>query len=232
VGPFLVILFIVVLAFALSFYHLQAFSTDGDTPFKDALFGAYTMMLGELYTDDEALDSFEGRLLQSVYVMIGLIVMLNLLIAIISDTYEKVKEKEVAQFRSERACLIVEYEANVKLVAWMTCGWIPLAKWFRVDATWLHVLKRSEGADSGAQWGGRMRALKHHIDRQNRGLYAQVEKVKVAIETKMAANQAAMETKMETMAANQAANQATKMEALGSKMDQIIAMMAKGQKQG
>jgi hypothetical protein len=212
-GPFLVILFIVVLAFALSFYHLHAFSTDGDTPFKDALFGAYTMMLGELYTDDEALDSFEGRLLESVYVLIGLIVMLNLLIAIISDTYEKVKEKEVAQFLFERACLIVEYEANLKLVASLTCGWIPLDKWFRVDATWLHVLKRSEGADNGTKWGGRTRALKHHINRQNKRLVAQV--------AKMEANQAAMETKIE---ANQAA--------MGTKMDQIIAMLelAKGQR--
>ena len=88
------------------------------------------MMLGELYLDEEdsGLESFEGKLLESIYTVFALIIMLNLLIAIISDTFEKVKEKEQAQDRFERANLLVEYEANVKMLSKLTWGTLPLDK--------------------------------------------------------------------------------------------------------
>ena len=88
------------------------------------------MMLGELYLDeeDDGLQSFAGKLLESIYTLFALVIMLNLLIAIISDTFEKVKDKETAQFRFERASLIVEYEANVKMFSMLTFGMFRLDK--------------------------------------------------------------------------------------------------------
>jgi hypothetical protein len=177
--PFLVILLIVIVAFAQSFFHLGAFpaTAGGPRQFTDALFGAYTMMLGELYLEDPELEEWKGKVLVSVFIVFVLVVMLNLLIAIISDTYEKVKEKEVAQFRFEKANLIVEYEEMLRFVG--------LHRFFAVDAKWIHVLRSAEGSNGTKAWGGRMVEFKDCVTGLQTNLNAQLETQNQALRVEM-----------------------------------------------
>jgi hypothetical protein len=228
-GPFLVILGIVLVAFAGAFYHLGAFKDSDDPTAGGALFGAYMMMFGELYLEDQSewwtrgegrgLASPLGKAVQSVFLLFVLVIMLNLLIAIISDTFEKVTEKEVAQFRSERARLIVEYEANVRLFSAITR--IPLDAYLKSEALWLHVLKRSEQAHDVMEWEGRMRNLKKHMDTQHKkvttGATEQYKKIDSKIDSKIGALESKMESKIGALESGQ-----SKME---SKLDTIIRLL-------
>ena len=74
------------------------------------------------------------------------IVLLNLLIAIMSDSYAKVRANSYLESQHERAMLLVELEAL----------WLPLLAWARGPGhvyssekfpMWLHVLKATELTD-------------------------------------------------------------------------------------
>ena len=93
---------------------------------------------------------------------------MNLLIAIISDSFERVQEHAGAQFQLERANIIRDNNAILDALQWCFGD-----RWAEPPCRWLHVLRPREGAGAGGaeaaeeeEWGGRMRGLKRHQEQQ------------------------------------------------------------------
>jgi hypothetical protein len=65
--------------------------------------------------------------------------MLNLLIAFISDSFDKMKEKEGAQFlrERERASLLAEYQIMLEMLPFV-------ARWADMNPKYIHVLKPAD----------------------------------------------------------------------------------------
>ena len=93
---------------------------------------------------------------------------MNLLIAIISDSFERVQEHAAAQFQLERANIIRDNNAILDALQWCFGD-----RWAEPPCRWLHVLRPREGAGAGGaeaaeeeEWRGRMRGLKRHQEQQ------------------------------------------------------------------
>jgi hypothetical protein len=92
--------------------------------------------------------------------------MLNLLIAFISDSFDKMKEKEGAQFLRERASLLAEYQIMLEMLPFV-------ARWADMNPKYIHVLKPADdlsAREQEAQWSGRIRRPKKHVEEQMAGV--------------------------------------------------------------
>jgi peptidoglycan hydrolase CwlO-like protein len=170
---FVIILFIVILAFASSFYLLDSF----DSP-SASVFSALTVMLGEFYLDEEVdppFDQVVPKLFFVAYVVLVMVLMLNLLIAIISDTFERVVERQNAQFWKQLASLILDTE--------QLFGWAVNRVFSRERCLWLHVLEPVNAAESADEsWSGRVRQLKLHMENSGKKANAKVDDVKAQVD--------------------------------------------------
>ena len=82
------------------------------------------------------------------------IVMLNLLIAIMGDTFDRIQENSQAEFMFARAQIVLEYEGNLSEEEKNNPDWFP---------TWLQVLVPTlqEREGDHENWVGRVRELKN-----------------------------------------------------------------------
>ena len=161
---------------------------------------------GEYYLDDDRFSSVSAHVFFIVYAVVAPIIMLNLLIAIISDSFDKMKEKEGAQFLRERASLLAEYQIMLEMLPFV-------ARWADMNPKYIHVLKPAgdlSAREQEAQWSGRIRGLKTHVKEQVGGVKAEVE----ALNAKLDAQDAKVEAVNSKLDA--------KVEALNSKLDAIL----------
>lgn len=103
ITAFLLILFYSTISFAIIFYSID----DKGTPFFDTLTGFYDLNIGNSNTGDY--DKFHW-LFYVVVTILNPIIMVNLLISILGDTYANVKEYEVVNDAKELISLISEAE--------------------------------------------------------------------------------------------------------------------------
>jgi WD40 repeat protein len=119
----MMVVFLVLLGFSQAFWLLssQRPDLDGDpstNPFAtipSSLINSFSFMLGgydPLAFDSVPLESF-ALLLSCVYMLIVSILLLNLLIAMMGDSYSDVREKGLAQWRLEQCQLIIENAATM-----------------------------------------------------------------------------------------------------------------------
>jgi hypothetical protein len=151
VMPFCIILCIVVATFAASFFLLGEFYHKSESMFK-----TYIMLLGEFYAEDEDGEFVSGtsRLFFAIFTAVASVMMLNLLIAIICDTYERVKERELPQFLLERLRILCRIE---KIAEFLKLD-VNLAFQLNADP-WLHVLMPTQRIER-LQWSGRLKMIK------------------------------------------------------------------------
>jgi hypothetical protein len=113
IGPFLVLLSLSVVAavffFAINAPFSNAFAFDTDKGLLWPLQTGVLMMLGSFDTHDFGNESISISML-CLFLFLGVFVMLNLVIAIMADSYEKVKESEAVHALHERAKMIVDME--------------------------------------------------------------------------------------------------------------------------
>ena len=112
---FVGVLMIATAAFGNAFYILDRNSTEEENiigkNFIDALIYSYKMGLGDFDTDN--FGTRDEEVLWVFFILnsiIVLIVLLNLLIAIMGDTFDKVQETQVSSIFKERASMILENE--------------------------------------------------------------------------------------------------------------------------
>ena len=80
------------------------------------------------------------------------IIMLNALIAIMGDTYDRVSERRLEWGLQGKALVLIEIEYAMTKDEWKNPAFFP---------RWLHVIKRAKASEEGgAAWSGRMRAIK------------------------------------------------------------------------
>lgn len=121
---FIVVYLFVILAFGFAFHVLfqvsSVISDDYPTPY-DTLFLTFNMMIGmaELFDDTfETNMSDAGRrtvyikILYLVYIILGTIVLLNLLIAMMNDSYSMILKENQVTWRIESVSLGVDIESN------------------------------------------------------------------------------------------------------------------------
>ena len=85
------------------------------------------------------------------------IIMLNALIAIMGDTYDRVSETRLERGLQGRALLLIEIEEAMTQDDHKNQALFP---------RWLHVIKRAEDSEEGgAEWSGRLRAIKDSVSK-------------------------------------------------------------------
>jgi hypothetical protein len=168
---FLIILMVCVVGFAFAFFILYHGGTGefssadfpsgvSDGPFGMdtagmSLFAGFLLLLGD-FNPDEFNASLSYGLTLSLFVVFMFfinIVMLNLLIAIMGDIFDRIQENAKAEFMFARAEIVLEFEAMLSYSQMEDEEWFP---------TWLQVLVPTQGAEGteGGDWVGRVRALK------------------------------------------------------------------------
>lgn len=113
----MMVLMLVIVGFSQAFWLIS--NSEKDLLFSEidnSLLNSFAFMLGEYDTE-----SFEGLPLESfgiflsvVYMLVSAILLLNLLIALMGDSYADVKAKGLAQWRLEQAQLIIELAPSLK----------------------------------------------------------------------------------------------------------------------
>ena len=85
------------------------------------------------------------------------IIMLNALIAIMGDTYDRVSETRLERGLQGRALLLIEIEEAMTQDDHKNQALFP---------RWLHVIKRADDSEEGgAEWSGRLRAIKDSVSK-------------------------------------------------------------------
>jgi hypothetical protein len=108
--PFLVVMAVLIIGFSAAFYILFTPLRDGSEPwqipsdfasFESSLLSTFLMMLGafDISTFKEGTPNSDMAIAMfCVYQVLGMIVLLNLLIAIMGDTFDRVREMESLHF--------------------------------------------------------------------------------------------------------------------------------------
>jgi hypothetical protein len=105
-----------------------------------------------------------------------MVLMLNLLIAIISDTFERVVERQNAQFWKQLASLILDTE---QLFGWAVNRIFP-----KEQCLWLYVLEPVNATElTDESWSGRVRQqLKLNMDNSEKKASAKVGDVNAQVD--------------------------------------------------
>ena len=152
---FLVVLLITCAGFGNSFYILAKNTSEpfiGDSYFR-GFFYSYNLALGDFNTDD--FDEEDQNLLKLLWfcnTLVTLIVFLNLLISIISDTFDKVKETEESNMLKELALIMSENEILV-----------DRSKVFE-HAKYIIVITKDTPEQESYSWDGRLNRIKSFLE--------------------------------------------------------------------
>merc|ERR1711998_240158 len=174
-GTFLVILVIVIIAFAGSFYVLfEDRDLEGFTSFDKTTYNVHRFIYGETLSIEDMRQSKSlatTTFLKSVFMFFVQIVLLNLLIAIMGDIFDEVQARSSAEACYGRAKLVVQYESL------FTESYKNAHPEFY--PRYLFVLKRDETDGSGdTAWAGRIKEIKQAIRKDLKGDLQRLEDVK------------------------------------------------------
>jgi hypothetical protein len=115
---------------------------------------AYNQALGEF--DTEAFEDTDKYYLYFIWflnTMISLIVFLNMLIAIMGDTFDRVQETSENNMLKELASIMVENEMLINRAAIFK------------DAKYIIVIQEEKAEESAISWEGRLQTLKKYMDK-------------------------------------------------------------------
>ncbi|CAG9322176.1 unnamed protein product [Blepharisma stoltei] len=146
IGPFLIVLLSCTVIFGIVFYVLKL-----NEFIKDALLRAYTLNYGEFNIDTEW--SGFSTFLDLFASFFTTLIMLNIIISIMGDTYDKVSENSEANDQKEFAALIMEVES---IMIWNREMNVPY---------YVHqcAIKESEVQEDSSKWSGKMNVIKKSV---------------------------------------------------------------------
>lgn len=189
--PFLLLQAAVVLTFSFSSVLLHVNDVASADEFGTlglAVFVSYNLLIHAAGTDNADLyfrTSTIFLLLSSLFTLLVNVVMLNALIAIMSDTYERVSEQRIERGLQQRAELLVEYEKMM------------LSKSERNGfASWLHAIRRKDDAlvaSEADQWAGQLRRIKDDVKSLRGSMEAKMAEVKGEVKGEVAKVEAKMD---------------------------------------
>ena len=144
---FLILLFYSVIAFSFIFMSLQEDGYDKET-FSDLFINSYLLGLGEFSTDGFGTIQWVVFFLAS---LVNTLIMLNLLISIMGDTFQKVQENNLLADRKELIDMILEAET---LLVWRRD---------RKNYKYLQVCNEKNFYSTSSNWIGRIKTIKKKI---------------------------------------------------------------------
>ena len=157
-AAFLVIVSVSLVAFCFSFMLLDETHAGNYASLSTAWFTSYVMLLGEVDSAEWHEAYFLQAMLFHVFTIFSNIVLLNVLIAIISDTYERVQESAKARGLMARGRLLLEFQDMMNDSQLRTVSWFP---------KWLHAIMRVGDLDDEDQpWFGRVVAMKRQVHQE------------------------------------------------------------------
>jgi len=195
-GPFLSVMTFVIVVSTFAFTMVSSAGADnGYADLHGSLFVAYSLSLGDFEQDTYT----DNGLMTVVFVYFTLfvnVILFNVLIAIISDTFERVMETAGHRVLAQKADLLLSMQKIMRKAERGRTDWFP---------AWLHVAERvTEGQDAEGGWKGKLDAFKAAVKTEVGAVQAEVGAIQ--------ANQAEMKAEMKANQAEMKANQA-KMEA-------------------
>ena len=151
IGFFLVCLLVVILGFSHAL-HLLSYPLDRGGALTgshlvyanwESIYNVYFAMLGQVEIDDlrQALSPGLALTLMCVFSLVATIIMLNVLIALLNDIYQRVSRNAEAEWYMERCRLVMEIE-NTLTAHQHNSAWFPV---------WLHVLEPVTRAHTAPQ---------------------------------------------------------------------------------
>jgi len=157
-SAFLSIVTASLIVFCFSFMLLDETYEGNYAVFSRAWFTSYVMLLGEIDSEEWHEAFFLQAFLFHVFTVFSNIVLLNVLIAIISDTYERVQESARPRGLMARGRLLLEFQDM------MTDSQLRNKKWF---PKWIHAIQRLEDLDDAeGPWYGRVVAMKRQVHQE------------------------------------------------------------------
>ncbi|GMH83913.1 hypothetical protein TrST_g9417 [Triparma strigata] len=185
-GNFLIILSTCMVGFSASFFITfegQTFENESmSLSFPLSLLKSYSLIFSGFELDDVngSLNRLVASLLFVFFAYFINIVMLNLLIAIMGDIFDKIQENAKAEFMMARAQVILEFEVGLRGQEHKSTG-----DEVRFP-TWLQVLVPTIESNELSDWAGKVRALKLAVTRLERKLEdSEVARKEDAKENKM-----------------------------------------------
>jgi hypothetical protein len=218
IAPFMAILGVVVLG-STFFFAINSPSSD-EFGFDDGVVGpfrplltVYQLMLGmngggELGQST----SWPTVLMSSLFMAFVVVVLLNLLIAIMSDSYEKVKESERVEALRERARIIVEAERAHP-------SWNKYHKYMHI----VEAADASQDRTASVEWEGITGRVKQLLEMQDRRSDSKLE----AVENKFGSKLEAVESKLDSKLEALDSKFDSKFEAVDSKLEAIVGYFSK-----
>jgi len=162
---FLMIIVLVTCSFAVCLYLLLKDLDSKVESFVDSVKALYLMLLGDIARPETLLEEWSW-LIFIIFTFFNVIVMMNALIAIMGDTYDRVKDMASRTRIYEKALLILEYEQGVdksKLKGVEALAFAP----------WIYVIIHSghQGDRHDNEWEGKIKKItkqikSNHIENQ------------------------------------------------------------------
>ncbi|GMI11132.1 hypothetical protein TrVE_jg9613 [Triparma verrucosa] len=152
---FLGLLGICMVGFSAGFFVL--FEAEKDNNPLMRLFQSYTLMLGDFDIDDfhQSLSYISIAILFITFTVFINIIMLNLLIAIMGDIFDRIQENARAEFMFARAGIVLEFEETLSDDQKKNPEWFP---------EWLQVLVPTlQDSSLDNEWVGRLKSLKNTV---------------------------------------------------------------------
>merc|ERR1712146_639082 len=170
--PFLILQLIILFSFTVGFMTMLT-ESDLYQGIK-SFFKGYTMLLGDFDVEEFQVESSKAQtdsalIAFSMYMLFGPIVTMNLLIAIMGDSYDFVRENQRLYGLKEKAKTLYEIDHT-----FFTIEYFRKDKYF---PKYLHVLTRKDG-DNGEEeekWEGHLKKLKREIQKNSKELTEKIE---------------------------------------------------------
>ena len=245
IGPFLFVLGATLTGFALAFFALNqagpgeielpdvgpysvSDEASGYSNAGEALLTGFALMLGDFDLQEFAasLSPTLMRILFVVFMLLVNIVLLNLLIAIMGDVFDRVQDSAKAQYLYSLAKIILEYDTLIPQTV-RTANPLKFPNYLQVL-----VPQKSDGAGStGDEWAGRIRALQRRMESMSKQIKddvkTEVNEVKTEVnEVKTEVKEVKTEIKSEVGAVQQRIQALESgMVDLGSKLDTVLQLL-------
>ena len=223
---FLGILLVILAGFATAFTWLVPSSEEGYASLPDVFYTLYNVMIGGGADDVYFAGSRSPEVSIALYfsfMLIVAIVLLNLLIAIMGDSFDRVQENAEDVFQRERAGQLVEMELN------MTNEELKNEEYF---PKYVDVLMAADGSgsDSGAgeEWSGRINILRKHMDARQKESQKEMKEQVEDLEKKMKEQGEGLEKVMKKDMKEQLLMQVEGLESrLDARIDMILSLLQK-----
>lgn len=171
---FMLILVVILLGFTNSTFVLlhppYGDVTVSQSSILRSLVQMWSSVMGDFETTiyDDAPDAWLLWMLFVLFTFIVIVVMLNLLIALMGDSYERVNNQKAQARQSELAGIIVDIETTIRENS--------SSRWFLYFPRWVHVLYNPNPPAEDLSWTSRTRVITNAVAKSSESLAERLER--------------------------------------------------------